>query len=239
MRIKALLTAIITAAALSSCASEPAVSDSSITETAAPVTEAAEEITTQAEEQVNPAIGTWIMHDTDTDTDTELLIESDNAAYMRVTLDITDHFCFDKDRNFISKGQTIPADRYEMKNGRFSYVYKDKPALKMRKTDGVDDVLGEYLLTACQYKDKVKETLDTDEISGIDIVDDRITVIAEENRTSLLLLDEIDSFELKDDVMVTDIYADGTLLESPYEVDGDTMTITNSVGEKNTYQRKK
>ena len=101
------ITALIIAVSLTSCAAGPTVSESSL-----------QESTTQTEDQMSAAIGTWIF-DMDGDK-SEHIIAGKNEIYLGLTMDVTRDFYFDKDNNIIINKKTFTEDDYVFENGIFS-----------------------------------------------------------------------------------------------------------------------
>ena len=178
-----------------------------------------------AADHSDAALGNWVMRDEDTSS--EQVYVSKTEAYSVESFDLTATFSFDENRDFLFKGIPAAKTDYTLKDGVFVFIAKDQIALKMEKTDGSDDEFGEYRILDCEFRKKLQETLANPEqdYDWVNAEEDRLMLKFSENETVLLVSDRIDGFELKPDVIITDIDGDGVKKETPYKVEGDTLTL--------------
>ena len=238
----AMLAALTLTGLLAGCAAkeppQPAGSsaESSTEQTARTENTAESSVLTEADsaaaDDFADVLGTWIVQDENPPS--EYVFAGKNEAYCKTGLDVTDTFHFDENRRFISKDIPIPEDDIFFAGGVFVFTYKDHTALEMEKTDGSDHVFGEYRLTGGEYMEKLLAKLrdPEDDREWVEFETDRITLEFSENETVLFLADRIDGFELKPDVMITDLDGDGNTKETPYQIAGDTMTLRPAENEE-------
>ena len=151
-----MLTILTLAGSLTACSAK------TISGETAPAAESSAESSTEssgsdaAADHSDAALGTWVMRDEDTSS--EQVYVSKTEAYSVESFDLTATFSFDENRNFLFKGIPAAKTDYTFKDGVFVFIAKDQIALKMEKTDGSDDVFGEYRILDCEFRKKLQET---------------------------------------------------------------------------------
>ena len=177
--------------------------------------------------QTGAAIGTW-EYNLDGIPDL-FVIKSPTEAYITVTTE-TDDLLFDENSSFFYGGKKVPKTDYSFEDGIFLLTYKGKIVLSMEKTSDYDDLYGEYKLTSGVYPDRFKND------DGEYILKD-LTLRAQPNQSYITGIRILEGFELAEDCFL--YIKDGERIEgNTYTVDGDTMTVTNSEGEKTVMTRK-
>ena len=234
MRRTVLFTALLLMLSLTACRGQENASESSVSPAAVTgSTEAAEaaEKVTEAQDYRKAAIGTWqISND---DENGLLIIAGENEAYIRVAINANHDFIFDADRNFVSKGRTFTKEDYSFEDGVFSVSYNDKCIVEMKKTDGIDDIFGEFHLTGGQYLDLYAKS---NEEGGYNFDLYKIDLVIKENDTTVWASSSLNGFELRPDKQVH-LGENGEAQESPYRVEGDKMYITTSEGNERELTR--
>lgn len=235
MRKIVIVTALITAMFMSACNLKDSAEENAsvtITEDITSYITNVDVVSTEPQDYRKDAISTWILQPESYDT--EFVIASENEAYYIISMNETEAFYFNKEKDFISKGKTFTNEDYSFENGLFSVSYNGKAIVEMKKTDGIDDIFGEYLLTGGQYLDLYAEDEDFEQAFDMD----NIKLNIQENETTVFTSLHLKGFELKNDSMIQEMM-NGELLESPYRIEGDVMTITTTEGKESTLIRKK
>ena len=230
MRKNALFTALLLMLTLTACSSGEKPAESSVPASVAAETEApaAEEA---APDNMEAAIGSWIVPEEEQES--LLVIESKDKAYYLISRNHNEAFYFDEEQNFISRGTTFTKEDYSFDGSVFSVSYNGKCIVEMKKTDGIADIFGEYLLTGGQYLDLYAK--DEGFVQSSDLENIRLTIKANDTVVTAPMI--INGFELRQDTMIQ-IMKDGEPLESPYRIEGDTLIITTSEGVERQLIRK-
>lgn len=201
-------------------------------------TEDDEEDTTEDEEKptknkgknkLSKAYGNWRLEGLDK---VYINIEDATTAYLVVEQDLSENICFDENKNLRFMGKIFGVNGYKFKNGKFVLEYDDVNMLTMKKTDGSDDVFGEYeWVSGTSYDSFVKGFSERAESGAPDEDDIQIKMTCEENKTLLNCYIAVDGFRLDEETitMNSSLLGDG-FSDIPYELDGDEIILTNEDG---------
>lgn len=157
---------------------------------------------------------------------------SATEAHMLLTTEY-DTMYFSSDRSFTLNGKTFAPDEYEFENGKFTLLFDGKSAVEMEKTDDSDELFGEYRLTGGKFRGRFFNEENNDGDCKIEDVR-----FAMDDSGTLIMVQYIQpDFELTADTVSIQVPGQERRVSS-YEIDGDTMTITNSAGSQIEFTRK-
>lgn len=188
-----------------------------------------------SKKEKNAAIGKWQPDDV---KEIVFDIQSNDKAVISMVQDMSSIIYFDENKSFIFSGMEFSEDDYDFDGETFVLHSMSDNDLTMTKTDGSDDLFGEYKwisgdaydAVARGYDNKAAENNSDESFSdsGTDIF-----MTCAEGSTSLEARINVQDFKLTKDTISIDgeFFGDEALLDAPYTVDGDTMTITNADGE--------
>ena len=224
--MKNMITAIMV---LTFAGSLTACSAKSVSGETAPAAESSAGESSIASDDVKAVLGKW---DFEYNGDQWVYdFRSDHEAYIFFTGEYDDMY-FSPDRSFTLNGKTFSEDDYEFENGKFTLLFEGKSAIEMEKTGHPDDLYGEYLLTGGKYKGRFFKEDDDNEFAI-----ENVFFTMNDDHTDIAVQYVQPGFELKPGKI--SIQVPGTeRRESSYEIDGDTLVITNSSNQKLTFTRK-
>lgn len=157
---------------------------------------------------------------------------SATEAHMQLTTEYADMY-FSPDRSFTLNGKTFAPDEYDFTDGRFTLLFDGKSAVEMEKTDDPDELFGEYRLTGGKFRGRFFNEENND---GDYRIED-VCFAMDDSGTLITVRYDQPDFELTADTVSIQVPGKERLVSS-YEIDGDTMTITNSAGSQIEFTRK-
>ncbi|MBR6716922.1 MAG: hypothetical protein IKI77_01055 [Oscillospiraceae bacterium] len=157
---------------------------------------------------------------------------SATEAHMQLTTEYDDMY-FSPDRSFTLNGKTFAPDEYDFTDGRFTLLFDGKSAVEMEKTDDPDELFGEYRLTGGKFRGRFFNEENND---GDYRIED-VCFTMDDSGTRITVQYIQPDFELTADTVSIQVPGKERLVSS-YEIDGDTMTITNSAGSQIEFTRK-
>ncbi|MBO5319857.1 MAG: hypothetical protein J6B01_08660 [Ruminococcus sp.] len=193
-----------------------------------------------AEEEVLPAVGRWEPVDTE---DMIFDIRSENEAYICVVQDLSDALYFEDD-NFMFSGEEFADKDYDFDGETFVLHAFNDNDLTMKKTDGSEELYGEYQWISGDAYDAIatgfnNEAAENNDDETFDEEKMKIFVNFTEDSTILEARMTIDDFKLSDKKITISgaIFGDDELRDAEYSVDGDKMIIINAQGEEVELER--
>lgn len=161
-----------------------------------------------------------------------IYIEDPDTAYLVVEQDLSENICFDENKNLRFMGKIFGVNGYKFKNGKFVLGYQNANVLTMKKTDGSDDVFGEYeWVSGTSYDSFVKGFSEKAESGDPDEADIQIKMNCEANKTILNCNIAVDGFRLDEDtITMNSSVMGGGFTDIPYEINGDEIVLTNEDG---------
>ena len=157
---------------------------------------------------------------------------SATEAHMQLTTEYDDMY-FSPDRSFTLNGKTFAPDEYDFTDGRFTLLFDGKSAVEMEKTDDPDELFGEYRLTGGKFRGRFFNEENND---GDYRIED-VCFTMDDSGTRITVRYDQPDYELTADTVSIQVPGKERLVSS-YEIDGDTMTITNSAGSQIEFTRK-
>ena len=157
---------------------------------------------------------------------------SATEAHMQLTTAYDDMY-FSSDRSFTLNGKTFAPDEYEFENGKFTLLFDGKSAVEMEKTDDPDELFGEYRLTGGKFRGRFFN----EENNNGDYRIEDVCFTMDDSGTLITVRYDQPDFELTADTVSIQVPGQERRV-STYEIDGDTMTITNSAGSQIEFTRK-
>lgn len=187
----------------------------------------------------NPAVGRWVPVEKE---GTIFDILSEDEAYICAVQDLSETIYFDEEDNFVFSGMEFSGDNYDFDGETFVlHAFSDND-LTMKKTDGSEELSGEFQWTSGDLYDDVAGGLtEAAAADGLDITGDNIKTFMNctENSTSLEIRIKVTEFELSDETITIGgkIFGEDELRDAEYSIDGDKMIIINAQDEEVELER--
>lgn len=194
----------------------------------------------ETEEESNPAVGRWEPVDTE---DVIFDIYSENEASVCAVMDLSGDICFEDD-NFVFSGEAFTDNDYDFDGETFVFHAFSDNDLTMKKTDGSEELYGEYQWISGDAYESIATGFDNKAAENNDdetFEDHNINIFMNftEDSTILEIRMNVDGFELTDETITISgsVFGEDELRDAEYSIDGDKMIIINNSGEEVVLER--